>query len=500
MGDGMKTGRDAGGLPPVGGFSLTTGFAIALGVWLTACVGRWPTVNVQSEILIVVLLGVMLAGGVLAGTVSTRHAVGALVTAGVVNTLLVGSVVSVQSQTSGAADVNRVTISGLIWIPGSIAASAVVGVVGGFIGGMIRGRVKHRQSLLGLIGSAAGLAWVAIATTLCLIALGGIVTSSDAGLAVPDWPNSYGYNMFLFPFTKMVGGIFYEHAHRLVGSLVGLEVLILTMWILRTGGSLPRTTALRAGQCPGCGYDIRRLPQNRCPECGCEWSESEGTVVEQGVNRGPGVSWLAGLTLLLVIVQGVLGGARVFMFNQWGDEGTRALAVIHACTAQIFLFTLGSLAFFLWTGLPARLSLRGGRQKVVMLLPIAILFQTLAGAILRHFAWGPALHLHLTNLIVVIPLIILATRWARLPETAAINRSPAPVRAGIHGLLGVQLLLGGYSWWVIEKYDAVEQATSLLLTCITAGHVVGGALLMLLSSLLAMRFCIPVVRCETARA
>ena len=52
------------------------------------------------------------------------------------------------------------------------------------------------------------------AATLLLIAAGGMVTSTGSGLAVPDWPNTYGYFMFAFPFSKMVGGIFYEHGHR----------------------------------------------------------------------------------------------------------------------------------------------------------------------------------------------------------------------------------------------------------------------------------------------
>lgn len=57
--------------------------------------------------------------------------------------------------------------------------------------------------------------------TLGLIGLGGLVTSHGAGMAVPDWPTTYGYNMFLFPVSQWVGGIFYEHTHRLWASVVG---------------------------------------------------------------------------------------------------------------------------------------------------------------------------------------------------------------------------------------------------------------------------------------
>jgi len=52
-----------------------------------------------------------------------------------------------------------------------------------------------------------------------LLFIGGLVTSKGAGLAVPDWPTTFGYNMFLYPWSKMVGNIFYEHSHRLVASV-----------------------------------------------------------------------------------------------------------------------------------------------------------------------------------------------------------------------------------------------------------------------------------------
>src|SRR5215475_10779758 len=74
-------------------------------------------------------------------------------------------------------------------------------------------------------------ACVTAAATLLLIAIGGLVTSHEAGMAVPDWPNSYGYNMFLFPISKWVGGIFYEHSHRLLASFGGVLVVVLTRWL-----------------------------------------------------------------------------------------------------------------------------------------------------------------------------------------------------------------------------------------------------------------------------
>src|SRR5260221_4288178 len=63
--------------------------------------------------------------------------------------------------------------------------------------------------------------------TLLLICVGGVVTSKGVGMSVPDWPTTYGYNMFLFPFSRWVGGIFYEHSHRLLASGIGVMTLIL---------------------------------------------------------------------------------------------------------------------------------------------------------------------------------------------------------------------------------------------------------------------------------
>src|SRR2546421_11534933 len=67
--------------------------------------------------------------------------------------------------------------------------------------------------------------WLALLTacaTFPLIFMGGLVTSHQAGMSVPDWPNSYGYNMFLFPPRLWIGGILYEHTHRLMGTVVGM--------------------------------------------------------------------------------------------------------------------------------------------------------------------------------------------------------------------------------------------------------------------------------------
>jgi len=77
-------------------------------------------------------------------------------------------------------------------------------------------------------------AWFTAVATLFLICSGGMVTSKGVGLAVPDWPTTFGYNMFLFPVSKWIGGVLFEHTHRLIASTVGFLTIILAIWLWRT--------------------------------------------------------------------------------------------------------------------------------------------------------------------------------------------------------------------------------------------------------------------------
>lgn len=82
------------------------------------------------------------------------------------------------------------------------------------------------------------------AATAVLIFAGGLVTSTGSGLSVPDWPTTYGWSMFTFPLDKMVGGIFYEHTHRLIASGVGALIMGLALWLWRAE---PRLLVRRLG-------------------------------------------------------------------------------------------------------------------------------------------------------------------------------------------------------------------------------------------------------------
>ena len=175
-------------------------------------------------------------------------------------------------------------------------------------------------------------AWFTAAATLFLICSGGMVTSKNAGLAVPDWPTTFGYNMFLFPASRWVGGILFEHTHRLIASTVGFLTLILAGWLWRTEASRSlRLLALTA----------------------------VGTV----------------------ILQGVLGGIRVTLLK---DE----IGIFHACLAQAFLGLLVVIALLTsptWSQTNSLGAAGMKKLRALALVTTAIIYLQLAlGATMRH--------------------------------------------------------------------------------------------------------------------
>jgi heme a synthase len=177
-------------------------------------------------------------------------------------------------------------------------------------------------------------AWLTCAATLLLICSGGMVTSKNVGLVVPDWPTTFGYNMFLFPVSKWVGGILFEHTHRLMGSLVGFLTIILAVWLW--------------------------LSQHR------QWVRNLGAIALAGV-----------------ILQGILGGLRVTMMK---DE----IGIFHACVAQAFLGLLVVIALVttnFWQAMDCRMPVSNANPRLVQLaiaITIMIYVQLALGATMRH--------------------------------------------------------------------------------------------------------------------
>jgi len=192
--------------------------------------------------------------------------------------------------------------------------------------------------------------WFAVLTalaTLALIGIGGLVTSHEAGMSVPDWPTTYGYNMFLFPINKWLGGIFYEHSHRLLASLVGLMTTVLAVWLW--------------------------LKDSR------QW-----------------MHWLGVAAFLLVVAQGVLGGLRVTLHMD-------SLGIYHATIAQLFFVLTCALALFTsrwWVAQASRLPDRTNAQNaagtaalrwLVLATTLLIFVQLIIAAAMRHQHAGLAI-------------------------------------------------------------------------------------------------------------
>ena len=179
--------------------------------------------------------------------------------------------------------------------------------------------------------------------TLVLIAAGGLVTSTESGLSVPDWPTTYGHNMFTFPLSKMVGGIRFEHTHRLIASAVGMLTIVLAVWLGRR--------------------EERR------------W-----------------VRRLGYLALATVVAQGVLGGITVLYLLP------TPISVAHGCLAQIFFGLVVTIAVVTsprWREAPPA-SVRAAFRRVAVsrvgaAAAAAVFLQLLIGAVMRHTKSGLAI-------------------------------------------------------------------------------------------------------------
>jgi cytochrome c oxidase assembly protein subunit 15 len=217
----------------------------------------------------------------------------------------------------------------------------------------------------------------AVATAV-LIVFGGLVTNTGAALAVPDWPTTFGHNMFLFPWAGMVGGIFYEHSHRLLGALVGLL-----------------TVALAAALWP----------------------------------RGGRLRLLGIVALVAVIAQGVIGGLRVVLT-------TDTLAMVHGPLAQAFFALVVSLAF-VTSPLAARPlpTIGPGLRRLALAVVAALYVQIVLGALLTHAGW---LSLHLAGAVVVFTLAPMVTARARRSGDVVAGK----LARALLVLLAVQLALG----------------------------------------------------------
>jgi heme a synthase len=265
------------------------------------------------------------------------------------------------------------------------------------------------------------------ACTFLLLMAGALVTSNDAGLAVPDWPLSYGS---LTP--PMIGGIFYEHGHRMIATLVGILTIILALWIWRA--------------------DHR------------SWMRRLG--------------WAA---LGLIVAQGLLGGITVkFLLPP-------PISMAHATLAQLFFITVFSIAIFTgdWWGSAQPELVDGGSPRLTLIAALttgSIILQTALGAGFRHGAFGIGPHLVGAALVLGMAIWVSRTVRIRFGEIASLRKAVAL----LHGFLGVQILLGFAAYWAVMSAAHAPQPLPLYIT-VTVAHVLGGALTLAASTLLLLR-------------
>jgi cytochrome c oxidase assembly protein subunit 15 len=250
-----------------------------------------------------------------------------------------------------------------------------------------------------------------------LLTAGALVTSEDAALAVPDWPLSYGS---LNP--PMVGGIAFEHSHRLIAAGLGLLIIVLAFLLKR--------------------YDER-----------------------------PWMKWLGFTALGGVIFQGILGGLTVLkLLHYW-------LPVMHACTAEIMFAILVSIAFLTshWymRSLPQYID-RGSPSihSIVTLNAFVIFLQVLAGAAFRHKYLSLKPHVYGAPIVLAMVIWTAATLRRRFPEVKEIAR----VRILLHSIVGLQILLGIAAFWTRISSPDDPQPMPLMVTATVVHTVVGATL------------------------
>jgi cytochrome c oxidase assembly protein subunit 15 len=280
--------------------------------------------------------------------------------------------------------------------------------------------------------------------TVLLVLAGSLVTSTGSGLSVPDWPTTYGWNMFTFPPSKWVGGIFYEHGHRLIASSVGFLTIVLTLWLW--------------------------LAEPR------RW-----------------VRWLGAAALAAVVAQGILGGLTVLFFLP------AAVSTAHAGLAEIFFCLVVSIALFTsprWTAsTPAPLEAVPYRPlaRLATVTTALVYLQILLGATMRHTGaglaipdfplmfghllpthWDPKIAIHFSHrvgaLIVTASVVATVWRvWTRHHDARELTRNAGLLLAlvAMQVTLGASTVLSGRDVWINSLHvvcGALVLATSLVLT------------------------------------
>jgi len=409
--------------PPAAGDLLTLGFGTTVAMWTMGYAG-WALSDIVPGWLTVALMTLcLLCGGWLTGRLTGRGwrgglCVGLLVA--VLNLLILGSLVEDRGEHAPPT---------ALWLPGTILAMCLLATATAALGSRFA-----TPSRLDPIDWTFRFTVTAIAATGLLLLAGGLVTGREAGLAVPDWPRSYGYNMFFYPLTKMKGNIYYEHAHRLLGSLVGLTTIALAAHL--------------------CMAERRR------------W-----------------LRWLAIAAVVAVIAQGVMGGYRVALADGSGAQvaspenettASSVLRVAHGVSAQLFLALMAAIAAATsrtwrsaWGAAP------GASRPLSIVLLALLLIQLLLGALLRHLNQALMLHVAFAAMVLLAALATGASLLTAQPRPAALRRLGIVLMA----IVTVQVLLGITALIFRASSEGAPHPTTADVVSTTAHQLTGAALL-----------------------
>jgi cytochrome c oxidase assembly protein subunit 15 len=406
-------------------FVVPLAFATTVSMWAVAYFCRLPAVMAPSWLVLGLMLGMVALWGWVTGSRAGGGWVGGLFVGGVaavLNLLILGSLLT-------AAEGGSVLPSAVWWVPGSILVIALIS--GGVAALSTREAVESTAA-----DWTALLSKVAVAATFLLVVAGGLVTSNEAGLAVVDWPNSFGSNMFLFPLARMTGGVYYEHAHRLFGALVGLTTIALAVRLWR--------------------FDDRT------------WLKRLGVAA-----------------IGLVVLQGILGGLRVTGgFTLSTSEADMApsltLALIHGVLGQLFLGVMVAVAVVtsrLWFDAPSPESRPYAKDDRTFQrwLIIIMVVQLVLGAAQRHLAALLIVHICLAAVVVLLAVMVGGRAWGLYR-----NSRPVEYLGKLMVILAcVQVFLGITALAVTQGRATVGSPTTLEVTITTMHQATGAALLAL---------------------
>ena len=426
---------------------LTLSFGSAAVMWFFSYLAILQPGSLAGEVLFGCSVLALLGGGVLAGRLAM---VGRRLTTGLIQGLLVGLLVAVINLLLVASLVRSSLAGGVPWIIGILVGCVGIAGLGGLAGGAMP-PVHARDRWPSLF------CWVATGLTFFMIVSGGVVTGFEAGLAVPDWPNSYGHNMLLYPLSEMVenlnSGIFYEHSHRLTGMFVGLTSIVLLVVLLKTQ---PR-----------------------------RWVRLLGVLV-----------------LFMVITQGVLGGLRVTGVLTFSQDPTilapsTALAIVHGVFAQMIMATMALAATatsqrWIDGGFDADTATRTELRFAIFLV-VLLLVQLSVGAAYRHLASGTELGprdggamgllmVHIT-LAAVVAIVTIAVGIQASSRGGVLRRMGIVllVLVGLQLILGVGAVVGVY----VPAHGEQAAAAPGWAVLLTSVHQGNGALLLMAATVTA---------------